>query len=109
MEELRICLQANGILDAATHQVMTQEDVLTLLKADLGVAIIPVGAAHPDGICNIPLKALNLVRKVSAYTVAGRQRTIACGTLINLLRTADWGFARGRGNRGGLVDGGTKD
>jgi DNA-binding transcriptional LysR family regulator len=95
MEELRVCLQANGILDTATHQVMTREDVLTLLKADLGVAIIPLGAAQADGICNIPLKALNLVRKVSMYTVAGRQRTIACATLINMLRAADWGFATG--------------
>jgi DNA-binding transcriptional LysR family regulator len=74
---------------------MTREDVLTLLKADLGVAIIPLGAAQADGICNIPLNALNLVRKVSMYTVAGRQRTIACATLINMLRAADWGFATG--------------
>jgi DNA-binding transcriptional LysR family regulator len=91
-EELRACLQANGILDTATHQVSTQEDVLVLLKANLGVAIIPGGAVETSGLCRIPLKRLNLVRKLSVYTVAGRHRAVACTTLLNMLRAADWGF-----------------
>ena len=92
VQELKACLEANGILDTATHQVATQEDVLALLKADLGVAIIPIGAMETDGICRIPLKQLNLMRRVSVYTVAGRQRAVACATLFNMLRAADWGF-----------------
>jgi DNA-binding transcriptional LysR family regulator len=91
-EELRARLEANGVLDTATHQVATQEDVLELLKADLGVAIIPVGAVEAKGVCQIPLQQLNLARKVSVYTVAGRHRAIACATLFNMLRAADWGF-----------------
>jgi DNA-binding transcriptional LysR family regulator len=95
VEELKACLEANGILDTATHQVASQEDVLALLKADLGVAIIPIGAVEADGICWIPLQQLNLVRKVSVYTVAGRHREIACATLFNMLRATDWGFNSG--------------
>jgi DNA-binding transcriptional LysR family regulator len=95
VEELKACLKANGILDTATHEVATQEDVLALLKADLGVAIIPIGAVEADGICRIPLQQLNLVRKVSVYTVVGRHREIACATLFNMLRAADWGFNSG--------------
>jgi DNA-binding transcriptional LysR family regulator len=92
VQELNAYLEANGILDTATHQVATQEDVLALLKANLGVAIIPIGAMETDGICRIPLKQLNLVRRVSVYTVAGRQRAVACAALFNMLRAADWGF-----------------
>lgn len=92
IEELAAFREANGILDTASHQVATQEDLLELLKADLGVAIIPVGAVETDGICRMALKQLNLVRKVSVYTVAGRHRAIACAALFNLLRAADWGF-----------------
>jgi DNA-binding transcriptional LysR family regulator len=92
VEELRACLEANGIPDAATHHVSTQEDLLVLLKVDLGVAIVPVGAMETNGLCRIPLRQLNLARSVSAYTVAGRQRTIACGALLNMLRAADWRF-----------------
>jgi hypothetical protein len=32
---------------------------------------------------------------VSVYTVAGRHRAIACATLFNTLRAADWGFDTG--------------
>jgi DNA-binding transcriptional LysR family regulator len=32
--ELKACLEANGILDTATHQVGTQEDVLALLRGN---------------------------------------------------------------------------
>jgi len=56
IEELAACLEANGILDTATHQVATQEDLLELLKANLGVAIIPFGAAETSGICRMALK-----------------------------------------------------
>jgi DNA-binding transcriptional LysR family regulator len=93
VEELRACLQANGIL--ATHEVTAQEDVLALLKAGLGVAIIPLGAVEANEICCIRLKQLNLVRRVSVYTVAGRDRAIACATLFNMLRAGDWSFDGG--------------
>jgi DNA-binding transcriptional LysR family regulator len=95
VKELRACLEAKGIAETASHQVATQEDVLALLKADMGVAIMPIREVEVNWICCIPLKQLNLVRKVSAYTVAGRQRAIASATLLNMLRAADWGFASG--------------
>jgi DNA-binding transcriptional LysR family regulator len=93
--ELRASLEANGILETAAHQVATQEDLVALVKADFGVAIIPIGAMETNGLCRIPLKQLNLVRSVSVYNVAGRQRGIACGTLFNMLRAGDWGFNMG--------------
>jgi DNA-binding transcriptional LysR family regulator len=95
VKELRACLEAKEIAVTASHQVATQEDLLALLKADLGVAIMPMGEVEANWICCIPLRQLNLVRKVSAYTVAGRQRAIASATLLNMLRAADWGFGGG--------------
>src|SRR3546814_1155472 len=92
VEELKACLEANDIVDTATHQVATQEDLLALLDANLGVAIIPDGASATNGFRRIPLMRLELARTVSAYTVAGRPRAVACATLLNLLRAADWRF-----------------
>jgi DNA-binding transcriptional LysR family regulator len=94
VEGLRACLEVNGILDTATHQVATLEDLLALLKGDLGIAIIPVAAMDMSGLCRIRLKNLNLVRGVSMYTVAGRRRGIACATLFSMLRAADWDLDR---------------
>jgi DNA-binding transcriptional LysR family regulator len=93
--ELRDCLEANGILGTAAHQVATQEDLRALLIAGLGVAITPVGAMETKGLSQIPLNQLNLVHRVSVYTVAGRQRGIACATLFNMLRATDWGLNKG--------------
>jgi DNA-binding transcriptional LysR family regulator len=91
-DELKARLETHGILEPGTYRVVAREDLLALLRADLGVAIIPVGAVKESALCRIPLKQLNLARKVSVYTVAGRHRAIACATLINLLRAADWSF-----------------
>jgi DNA-binding transcriptional LysR family regulator len=90
VDKIKVCLQSNGILDTATHRVATQEDLLILLRTGLGVAIIPVGAAEADGVRRVELKQLNLVRCVSVYSVAGRNRTVACATLFNMLRAAEW-------------------
>jgi DNA-binding transcriptional LysR family regulator len=95
VEELRACLEANGLVDTAAHQVTTQEDLLALLKADLGVAITPIEAVETNGLCRIALKQLSLARKVSVYTVAGRHRAVVSATLFNMLRAADWGFDTG--------------
>jgi DNA-binding transcriptional LysR family regulator len=90
VEELKTYLEANGIL--VTHQVETQQDLLVLLKENLGVAIIPVERTEMNGLCRLALTQLNLVRRVSVYTVAGRPRAIPCATLLSMLRAADWGF-----------------
>jgi DNA-binding transcriptional LysR family regulator len=91
-EVLKTRLEANGVVDATTHQVTTQEDLLALLDANLGVAIIPNATSGTTGFRRIPLMRLELARTVSVYTVAGRRRAVACATLLNLLRAADWSF-----------------
>jgi DNA-binding transcriptional LysR family regulator len=93
VEELKTYLEANGIL--VTHQVATQQDLLVLLKENLGVAITPIGRTEMNGLCRVALTQLNLVRRVSVYTVAGRPRAIPCATLLSMLRAADWSFDTG--------------
>jgi DNA-binding transcriptional LysR family regulator len=88
-EQLGARLAANGIVDTAAHQAATQEDLLTLVKANVGVAVIPAGV-EMSGLRRIELKELDLTRVVSAYVVAGRRRSVACATLLNMLRAADW-------------------
>jgi DNA-binding transcriptional LysR family regulator len=105
VEDLKACLEKNGIV--ATHQVATQDDAMALVRADLGVSISPAGAMETSGLCWIPLEQFNLMHNVSIYTVAGRQRAIACATLFNLLRAGDWDFdTEAKQQKGGFADGG---
>ena len=88
--DLAAHLKAVGVVDAPTHQVATQGDLLALLEANLGVAIIPVGAVRSEGLSRVPLDRLDLVRTVSVYCVAGRRRNPSCAALLNMLRAAEW-------------------
>jgi DNA-binding transcriptional LysR family regulator len=87
---IRDRLREWGIQDTGSHQVATLEDLLVLLKANLGVAIVPVRALETDGLCRLQLSQLDLARKVSVYVVAGRKRAVVCATLLNMLRASDW-------------------
>jgi DNA-binding transcriptional LysR family regulator len=97
---IRSYLRGRGVQDTSAHQVATHEDLLALLKANLGVAIIPLGIFEADGLCRIPLSRFDLVRKVSVYAVAGRQRAAVCTTLLNMLRANDWSFDLARDAQG---------
>ena len=89
-EEFRARLKANGILEPAISCVMTREDQLTLVRANLGVAIVTVAAAEMHALGHVPLRQLDLCLTVSAYTVTGRQRGKACVTLLNMLQAENW-------------------
>lgn len=76
--------------DTWGHQVSTHQDLLTLLDANLGIAIVPVSAPHKDRIRRLSLNDAGLRRTISVYAVAGRQRSPPGVALLNLIRAADW-------------------
>lgn len=78
-------LEEHGLAPAG-HYVDCEEDVLALLEADLGIAILPRGSGDSPLLRAVPLRGLELKRTVHAYAVAGRQRSIAAATLLKLLR-----------------------
>lgn len=83
-------LRARGVVDPAAHRVANASDLLAMLEANLGVAILPASLAGSTRLRRVPLDGLDLVRRVSVYTVAGRPRSPVGATLRNLLRSGDW-------------------
>lgn len=78
----------------AGHQIATHHDVIAMLEANLGVAILPASAPQSPTIRRIPLGQLGPRRTVSVYAVAGRQCSAPAASFLNLIRSADWsGFA----------------
>lgn len=90
LEELSALLKAGGVEVDAGHKVGTERDVLELIAAGIGVALLPQSSAHAGGVACKPLEGLATTRDVSVYAVAGRQRSSAANTLIKMLRAADW-------------------
>lgn len=91
-DKIADCLKETAAGNARTLRVASVDDLLTLVKANLGVAIIPLGIGSLADLSLVPLGGLELVRTVSIYSVAGRRRGTVCATLINMLRAANWGL-----------------
>jgi DNA-binding transcriptional LysR family regulator len=89
-EELSRCIAAGGISARTSHEVETDHDLLTLLEATDGIGIVSRTSPSSISTRRIRLSDLTLTRTVTAYGVAGRHRSAAATTLINLLRSADW-------------------
>jgi DNA-binding transcriptional LysR family regulator len=89
-EDVARRLRAGGALNGQTHEVTSDADLVALLEANLGVAVMPVSVARSDRVSRVPLNGLDVTRTVAVYGVAGRRRATAGATLLNLLRAADW-------------------
>jgi DNA-binding transcriptional LysR family regulator len=81
----------NGRLDVDHgHELASERDLITLLEANLGVAVVPRSATTSTALARAPVEGLDLRRTVYVYGVAGRQRTPAAATILKMLRGADW-------------------
>lgn len=91
LEEGLAGLANAGFNMSDAHQVDSMRDIEALVVANLGVAVVPASAMQSAHVKHIPCAGLDLRRTVAIYTIAGRPRTREAGTLLNLLRGADWG------------------
>ena len=89
-EELATFLRANAVPVDHAHEVNSERDLMTLLEADIGVAIVPRSALVASPLMRAPIKGLELPRTVYLYGVAGRQRSAVASTIMKMLRGTNW-------------------
>ena len=70
--------------------VSRDDDLIPLVRADLGVCVIPRSLGTGYGFRMIALQDCGLSRTVSLYSVASRKRTAAGVALAGLLTSHDW-------------------
>ncbi len=78
------------VKESTTHDVPSDRDIVALVEAGLGLAIVPASTRLPDSVCWVPMHKVGVSRCISVVTVAGRKRSSAATTLINFLRSAEW-------------------
>jgi DNA-binding transcriptional LysR family regulator len=83
-------LREHGIAVDRSHEISSERDLIELLEADIGVAVIPRTASLPDTLKRAPVDGLDSRRTVHLYGVAGRQRTAVASAVMRMLRGADW-------------------
>jgi DNA-binding transcriptional LysR family regulator len=89
-EQLSASFRDHGIDVDRSHGISSERDLIELLKADIGVAIIPRSVSTPETIKRANVDGLELRRTVHLYGVAGRERTAVASAVMRMLRGADW-------------------
>lgn len=92
-------LAAEGVKEVGTHEVPLIDDMTGLVRARFGIGIMPAGRRLPDDVCESELEGIDLSRRISVVTVAGRQHSPAAAALKSLLRAKDWTSAEARPGR----------
>ena len=63
---------------------------MSLLEANIGVAVVPRSVAIPESLTRLPINEFPLNRTVYLYAVAGRPRGGPTTTFMKQLNSADW-------------------
>jgi DNA-binding transcriptional LysR family regulator len=72
------------------YELTSERDLIALLEADLGVALVPPSISRHATLKHVPIQGVELRRTVYLYAVAGRERTPVASAVLKMLRAADW-------------------
>ena len=92
-DRVRTWFEGEGVSIQSGHLILNYDDMAALVRAGLGVGLFPESDPARDGLVRRELSGFDLNRPVSAFAVAGRPRSAAGGTLLNLMRSSDWAQA----------------
>ena len=83
-------LRERGLDVERKHEICSERDLIELLEADIGVAVVPHTATIPRTLTRKSVDGLDARRTVHLYGVAGRERTAVASAVMRILRGADW-------------------
>jgi DNA-binding transcriptional LysR family regulator len=89
-EKLLDLLRAREFDVTRFHEVSADGDLIALLEAGLGVALVPRSTQSPASLMRIAVAGIDIKRTVFLYGVAGRQRTAVAAAMMKMLRAYDW-------------------
>jgi DNA-binding transcriptional LysR family regulator len=88
--EIAELLRLKGLNADHRHEVSSDQDLLALLEANIGIGFLPRSVNVPHGLARSSVVEFDLGRTVCLYGVAGRQRTPVAATFMKMLRAANW-------------------
>jgi DNA-binding transcriptional LysR family regulator len=87
---LSAALRERGLDVDRGHEVWSERDLVELLEAEIGIAVIPDTSPVPQTLMRAAVDGLDARRTINLYGVAGRERTTVASAMMRLLRGADW-------------------
>ena len=83
-------LAGHGLRHNAGDLIASDHDMVSLLGANVGVAVMPATTPCGVNLRAIPIDECTLECPVMLYSVVGRQHTPGAAGFIQLARAADW-------------------
>jgi hypothetical protein len=83
-------LAEHGVATTDADTVASDQDVLAMLEANLGISILPATTPCTDVVLSVPVEGLSVEWTAMLHTVIGRQHSPAAAGLIQLLRATNW-------------------
>jgi DNA-binding transcriptional LysR family regulator len=88
--DLAAILKTTGLNADHRHEVSSDQDLIALLEANIGIGFLPRTVGAPSSLVRTSVEGIDLRRTVCLYGVAGRQRTPIAATFMKMLRAANW-------------------
>jgi len=89
-DRLSASLREHGLNFDQGHQISSERDLIELLEAEVGVAVMPDTSPISETLKRTTVDGLDARRTVHLYGVAGRERTAVASAVMRMLRGADW-------------------
>jgi DNA-binding transcriptional LysR family regulator len=89
-DSLSRSLREHGVAVDRNHEICSERDLIELLEADIGVAVVPHTASLPATLKRSSVEGLDSRRTIHLYGVAGRERTAVASAVMRMLRGSDW-------------------
>jgi DNA-binding transcriptional LysR family regulator len=89
-ERLGASFREHGLDVDSSHEISSERDLIELVEADIGVAIIPDTSPIPQTLKRTAIDGLDARRTIHLFGVAGRERTAVASAVMRMLRGADW-------------------
>jgi len=89
-ERLRQLCAASGVMPRFRHRVDSIEQLINLVREGFGIGFMPRSDRLAEGIVGRSIERVEIDRKVSLATVAGRPFSAATDAFVKLARSRDW-------------------
>jgi DNA-binding transcriptional LysR family regulator len=89
-DRLNEAMREHGLDLDHCHEISSERDLIELLEADIGIAVLPHTSPIPQSLKRAAVEGLDARRTVNLYGIAGRERTAVASVVMRLLRGADW-------------------
>ena len=89
-QEIATLLHTNNPDASDSHEINLQRDIISMVDAGLGVAIVPGSTSTSSTRVRLKINGIDGRRTVYVYGVAGRQRSAVASAVLTMMRAADW-------------------